>query len=574
VASQPGRQKVKVDDSAWAIDYQNELGDSQNLCQKRGLQPAGPSPAARCDPLLTLTTRFNYSTMTQSAGLSQDDAEGWHLAAFPVSPGLPRGSELLTTGRRATVHAAGASPVALYETGWGPRRSLMATNHFIARNLAAAFLSGTWSPRALVARGAKAFGGRQRWLPSLVRRIFAACAAPPPWEPLAAFIAGDAGFDKAWGRHHAEERWGLHRIFWVKPTMTPSPGQPSSWPVPALTTSTALADWLGLTHAELDWFADRHGYEADVPPGPLRHYTYRFLPKPSGKWRLLEAPKPRLKALQRRLLHDLLDRIPPHDTVHGYRHGRSIATFAAPHCGRRIVLRFDLRHFFPSVRSSRIHTLFRTAGYPREVARLLTGLCTNVVPDDVWRTIPGEERVRMPWDEQKRFRCPHLPQGAPTSPALANLCAYRLDCRLQGLARSLGAGYTRYADDLAFSGGVELEKGVRRFQVHVCRIALEEGFEIHTRKSRFMRQGVRQQLVGIVVNDHPNLRRAEYDNLKAILHNCSKHGPHSQNRANHADFQAHLQGRVAHAAMLNAHRGGRLRALFESIAWDQGPPGP
>jgi hypothetical protein len=166
------------------------------------------------------------------------------------------------------------------------------------------------------------------------------------------------------------------------------------------------------------------------------------------------------------------------------------------------------------------------------------------------------------------FGDPHLPQGAASSPALANLCAYRLDCRLAALARSAGAAYTRYADDLAFSGGPELERCARRFHVHVCRIALEEGFEVHTRKTRFMRQGVRQQLAGVVVNSRPNLRRADYDRLKAILHNCVRHGPQSQNRDGHSDFRAHLAGRVAYWRWLNPERGARLRALFDRVAWD------
>ena len=205
----------------------------------------------------------------------------------------------------------------------------------------------------------------------------------------------------------------------------------------------------------------------------------------------------------------------------------------------------------------RVHTLFRTAGYPVEVARLLAGLCTNIVPDDVWRAIAGGQAASVPWEEQQRFRAPHLPQGAPTSPALANLCAFRLDCRLHGLAQALGARYTRYADDLAFSGGEELERSARRFQVQVCLIALEEGFEVHTRKSRFMRQGVCQQLVGVVVNAHPNPRRQAYDQLKAILFNCVRHGPASQNRAGQADFRAHLLGRIAHVAMLSPARARR-----------------
>src|SRR5262249_34379263 len=150
------------------------------------------------------------------------------------------------------------------------------------------------------------------------------------------------------------------------------------------------------------------------------------------------------------------------------------------------------------------------------------------------------------------FHHSHLPQGAPTSPALANLCAFRLDCRLAALTEAVEGRYTRYADDLAFSGDRKLETCARRFQVAVCRIALEEGFEVYTRKTRFMRQGVRQQLCGIVLNAHPNIQRQEFDQLKAILHNCIRYGPTSQNRAGRADLQAHLAGRIAYVAMLNA----------------------
>src|SRR5947209_19928454 len=115
---------------------------------------------------------------------------------------------------------------------------------------------------------------------------------------------------------------------------------------------------------------------------------------------------------------EIVERMPAHDCVHGFRRGRSILSYAAPHVGRRIVLRFDLRDFFPSIPSSRVHALFRTIGYPVVVARLLTGLCTNAVPEDVWGPGAGD------WRQRRHYRYPHLPQGAPTSPALANLGAH------------------------------------------------------------------------------------------------------------------------------------------------------
>jgi hypothetical protein len=242
--------------------------------------------------------------------------------------------------------------------------------------------------------------------------------------------------------------------------------------------------------------------------------------------------------------------------------GRSAVSYAQPHVGRRIVLRLDLRDFFPSVRAARVRALFRTAGYPPDVARTLAGLCTNVVPADVWQDGDPAKAALRAFCETA-----HLPQGAPTSPALANLCAYRLDCRLSRLASRARAVYTRYADDLAFSGDDELARSARRFQVAVCRIALEEGFEVNTRKTRFMRRAGRQHLAGVVVNDRLNCPRESYDRLKAILTNCLRHGPADQNRDGVADFRAHLAGRIAHLARLNPARGQRLRELFERIDW-------
>jgi hypothetical protein len=115
------------------------------------------------------------------------------------------------------------------------------------------------------------------------------------------------------------------------------------------------------------------------------------------------------------------------------------------------------------------------------------------------------------------YERPHLPQGAPTSPALANLTAYRLLCRLSGLAKSTGAVYTRYSDDLAFSGGETLNRSPSRFSIHAAAVSLEEGFAVNHRKTRIMRQSVRQQLAGVVVNREPNLRRADLELLEAIL---------------------------------------------------------
>jgi hypothetical protein len=241
----------------------------------------------------------------------------------------------------------------------------------------------------------------------------------------------------------------------------------------------------------------------------------------------------------------------------------------APHAGRPVVLKTDLKDFFPSISKPRLVAVFRTAGYPEDVAQGLASLCTNVVPDDVWQRFPQYGGVCDRWRHEDQYRRPHLPQGAPTSPALANLCCYRLDCRLDGLARSVGGQYTRYADDMLFSGPETLARSVRRFHATVCVIVSEEGFQVNGRKTRIMHQGVRQSAAGLVLNQHANIARDEYDRLKATLHNCVCQGPASQNRDARPEFRAHLEGRVGFVESVNPARGRRLRALFDRIAWPE-----
>ena len=271
-------------------------------------------------------------------------------------------------------------------------------------------------------------------------------------------------------------------------------------------------------------------------------------------------PAPYLRAVQRRLLGQLLNGLPPHAAAFGYARGRSVVQHAALHAGQGRVLRFDLSDFFSAVRASRVHALFKTLGYSTAVARALTALCTTATPE-AWLRGQG----RLDWAQCQRLRDAHLPQGAPTSPALANLCAFALDARLTGLAEGFGARYSRYADDLVISGPVKLP--VRAISAWVAAIAADEGFDVNPRKTRSLGVAQRQSVCGIVVNEKPNLPRAEFDRLKATLHRCVVDGPSGQNRDGHADWRAHLQGRVAWAAQLNAAKAEKLRTLLDQVDW-------
>lgn len=341
------------------------------------------------------------------------------------------------------------------------------------------------------------------------------------------------------------------------------------WSVPPITTTAALAEWLGVTVAELAWFSNCAALGHEAWTAPRHHYHYRLRAKRQGGVRVLEAPQARLKALQRRILTHIIDRVPPwYTAAHGFVQGRSVRTFAAEHVGRAVVLRMDLADFFPAISGARVQALFRTLGYPEAVADALGGLCTNTTPPQVfaparWPEVPAAD-LR---DARRLYARPHLPQGAPTSPALANLCAFRLDCRLTGLADWAGAVYSRYADDIAFSGDADVARRITMYAAQVAAIAGEEGWRVQHHKTRIMRQGVQQRLTGLVVNARVNVPRREVDVLKATLTNCVRHGAASQNRDGLPDFRTHLLGRIGWVRSVNPARAERLQALFDAVEW-------
>lgn len=428
----------------------------------------------------------------------------------------------------------------------------------VAEALADAVLAGSRDAVSCAERAAYVLGRKHRWIAPLCRRLFDTFGSFLEERDrirLVEWIRADRGYRAAWQSARAPRivRYGLE-----PPRMSSRQGALAACDLPDLPTARDLADWLGLSPNELDWYADYRGMNG--ARDPLCHYRYRWIPKSYGM-RLMEAPKPRLRELQRRILRGILDRVPAHFAAHAFRQGRSCRTFAEPHVGRAIVLRMDLRDFFPGIASSRIHALFGMLGYPTGVARLLTALCTNAVPMPVARMGAGS------WQAAKQLGLPHLPQGAPTSPALANLCALHLDLRLDELARTLAGQYTRYADDLAISGDETLRRHVGAVTSLVAKIAVEEGFSVNHRKSRAMHRCERQVLTGVVVNERLNVRRDDYDRLKAVLTNCVRHGPASQNRDGVRDYAAQLAGRVAHVASLNPARGTKLRQLFDRIEW-------
>lgn len=321
-----------------------------------------------------------------------------------------------------------------------------------------------------------------------------------------------------------------------------------------------LAHWLNFTVPELEWFADDGGW-LRAARGPLRHYRIHRREKRDGH-RMIEAPKPRMRETQRRLLRRLIERIPPHPAARGFVRGSSTADFAAPHADRPVVLRVDLRHCFESIGVARVRGVFTATGYRPSIARLLADLCTTATP-------PSELRGLDPV-HAGLLRARHLPQGAPTSPHLANLVLRRLDRRLDGYARHNDLRYTRYGDDLAFSGD---RVDADRVLWTVGQIVDAEGFRIHPGKTRVMRAHQRQSLAGLVVNNSPRVRRSDHDALRALLHNAARTGAAAQNHDGLADFRAHVYGRIAWIGATSETRRERLREMAARVDWEETAPG-
>jgi RNA-directed DNA polymerase len=257
-------------------------------------------------------------------------------------------------------------------------------NRSLVNALAASFLAGEMNVELVAARGMRTLGRRWRWLRPLARRHITTFGGRmrPRSQDVIRFLKTDEGFLRACSKYAKQ----LSVKHWLNRSqrMLPVPAA-RSWNVPPIETAGALAEWLGITIEELLWFADLKGLRCRKSSRQLRHYHYRILIKRSGAVRLIEAPKARLKALQKQILTQILNKVPPHPAAHGFLKGRSIKTFAAAHTGKRVVVRMDLRDFFPTIGAARIQSFFRTAGYPEPVADLLAGICTNAAPHDVWK---------------------------------------------------------------------------------------------------------------------------------------------------------------------------------------------
>ncbi|MCB0030896.1 MAG: putative DNA binding domain-containing protein [Anaerolineales bacterium] len=242
-----------------------------------------------------------------------------------------------------------------------------------------------------------------------------------------------------------------------------------------------------------------------------RRYRTFTIPKRSGGERIILEPEPNLKIIQQKLLQVLTLVYQPKRAVHGFVDERSIVTNASPHINRRAILNVDLLDFFPSIHFGRVRGMFMAFPFHfnDKVATILAQICS----------------------------LPHcLPQGAPTSPIIANLICAKMDSQLTQLARTHHCYYTRYADDLTFSTSLAhfpkslatiiSEEGERTVEIReeLARIIHKNGFRINPKKVRLQTRDHQMEVTGLVVNRKVNVKRSYIRHVRAILHAWQQYG--------------------------------------------------
>lgn len=266
-----------------------------------------------------------------------------------------------------------------------------------------------------------------------------------------------------------------------------------------------------------------HQYICNMAYASDRFYRHFSIPKSNGQARNIDEPLPDLKFVQSWILHNILEKCAVSDYAKAYLKGRTLKHNARFHRAQKIVVTMDIKNFFPSISVKDITEIFENMGYFHDLSCFLAHLCcyNNV-----------------------------LPQGAPTSPYLSNLRMITLDDKISDYTYEKSIRYTRYADDLTFSGDFNPHFLIS----NISKFVYNEGFCINPQKTRIARSNTRQEVTGIIVNSHMQLSKEKRKLIRQQVYYIRKFGLEShlerigENRANYLN---HLLGQINFALFVN-----------------------
>jgi RNA-directed DNA polymerase len=303
---------------------------------------------------------------------------------------------------------------------------------------------------------------------------------------------------------------------------------------------------------------------------PYREFKLR---KKSGGYRQIVVPHPPLLIVQRWIHQNILRATAAHNCATAYMPGRTPYLNASQHRAAKWLVKTDIQRFFESVSERQVFYVFREIGYRPLLSFELARLCTRT------KTISQRYRNER-WRSKKiysihdyaSFEIGHLPQGAPTSPILANLVCYEMDEDLRVLAQHFKCTYTRYADDIAFST-VQLTRNeglqlIRRTSA----VLSSNGFKRNVQKTHIVPPGARKVVTGLLVSgQEPRLLRKYKETISLHLYHAKSKGIPQHCTWRKFDsllgFREHLKGLIAYAEHVEPAFGHKCRTEFNALPW-------
>lgn len=298
-----------------------------------------------------------------------------------------------------------------------------------------------------------------------------------------------------------------------------------------------------------------------------RFYKYFAIKKRSGGLRRIMAPYQELRRPQEWIKNFILDKIEQPRWVTAFAKGRNTMGNAKVHEGMTFVLKVDIKNFFESIDVTQVYKAFRRMGYEKGVASCLASLTTAKIEGYKYDDLEEQPEVQKLYDELKNSHYPFLIQGAPTSPALANIVCYRMDRRMMGLANKYGFNYTRYADDMTFSAG-EHERLPKIGSIK--KIVESEGFRLNEEKTQLLHEGNRMFVTGLLVDGHVRVPGIYKKDIMRHIHFCQKYGGRGHFHwisPGMAFGKEWLEGRIRYVHSIEPEAAKKMWDEFEKIDW-------
>lgn len=301
-----------------------------------------------------------------------------------------------------------------------------------------------------------------------------------------------------------------------------------------------------------------------------RRYQYFKLKKRNGKFREIMSPAKDLKYLQKWLLVNILEQYTLAESCKGFRKKISIYDNAKVHENAEVILKIDLLKFYDTITEKRVYGVFKSFGYLENLAYSLAKITTAKHRDSYWYDFDGNSKeVLRSFVEEKPAI---LPQGAPTSPMLANILATKLDYRFESLAKKMNFNYSRYADDLTFS--ISKHGNLPSLKL-IDKIISEEGFFINKDKTQYMKKGCKQYVTGLTTTNGINVSKIYRKEISEHIYYCRKYGinGHLERRKlefpkyNSLKFHDWLYGHLCFMKSINEKASKKMLEDFNKINW-------